>query len=242
VPLESAAPSPTDTSGLQDFFIGRQSILDRQRNLAAFELLFRSNSANQAIVHDDLTATAAVVNHAFNELGIEAVLGNHRGFVNMSADMLMADMVELLPPDRVVLEVLETVDVNEALVARCRALRKRGFTIALDDFAGDEAKWLPLIGIATIVKFEVPAFEPARLEAAARQLKARGMTLLAEKVDTEAQVQACLGAGFDLFQGYFFSRPKMIGGRKLSHSEASLMRLLGLVVQDGPVGEIEQLL
>ncbi len=94
------------------FLLGRQPILDRSQNTVAYELLFRAGRRDGADVQDDRMATSSVIAHAFNELGIDAVLGGCRGFINFDAELLMSEVVELLPPDRTVVELLETIDIN----------------------------------------------------------------------------------------------------------------------------------
>ena len=119
----------------EEIFIGRQPILDREHQLFAYELLFRSgNKQNSATIEDDLSATASVLNHAFAELGIEEALGPYKGFINCDATLLLSDILEILPTDKIVLEVLETVEVTPQIVERCQELKARGFTMALDDF------------------------------------------------------------------------------------------------------------
>ena len=106
---------------IEEVFIGRQPILDRKHDLFAYELLFRSGrQKNEAHVHDDLAATASVISYAFAELGIEQALGPYKGFINCDATLLLSDIVEILPPDKIVLEVLETVEVTSEIVERCR--------------------------------------------------------------------------------------------------------------------------
>ncbi len=116
-----------------DIFIGRQPILDRERKLYAYELLFRHNHQNGAEVSDDLAATATVLSHVINELGLEASLGPYIGFVNFDARMLMSEAIEMLPHRKFVLEVLETVEITEEIVERCHKLKELGFTLAMDD-------------------------------------------------------------------------------------------------------------
>src|SRR5690349_22675521 len=106
------APAAADAA--HELFLGRQPILDRKQNLTAFELLFRTGHFNGARIEDDLFASATVINHAFTELGLEEVLGKHQGFINLGASLLMSDVIELLPPSKIVLEILETVRVNDA--------------------------------------------------------------------------------------------------------------------------------
>jgi EAL and modified HD-GYP domain-containing signal transduction protein len=223
----------------QELFLGRQPILDRNQNLAAFELLFRAGHFNGAQIEDDVFASATVINHAFSELGVEAVLGKHTGFINLSAPLIMSDVIELLPKSKVVLEILEHVAVTDALVARCKALKQMGFTLALDDFTGREADFRPLLEVVDIVKVDVKDMDQATLWKTTATLKQLNVRLLAEKVDTRDQVDRCMQLGYELFQGYYFAKPSIITGKRLSHAEAALMRLLSLVLTDAETAQIE---
>ncbi|MBI4989916.1 MAG: EAL domain-containing protein [Rhodocyclales bacterium] len=223
----------------QDIFIGRQPILDRDQQLYAYELLFRRGTQNSAEVTDDLAATATVISHVFSELGLEAALGPYLGFVNLDARMLASDALELLPREKFVLEVLETVDITPEVVARCRALKDKGFTLALDDFVTFEERHAPLLDLADIVKVDLMGMDAGALEKTVKALRPWKLKLLAEKVDDEAQVKACRDLGFELFQGYYFAKPTVIAGKKLSHSELSLIRLLGLILDDAETPLLE---
>jgi len=223
----------------QDIFIGRQPILDREQQLYAYELLFRRGTQNSAEVTDDLAATATVLSHAFTELGLEAALGPYLGFVNLDARMLMSDAIELLPKEKFVLEVLETVELTPDVVRRCRTLKDLGYTLALDDFVRLEEQHRPLLEMADIVKVELMGMDDATLRQTVAALRPWPVTLLAEKVDSEAQARFCRELGFALFQGYYFAKPTIIAGKKLSHSELALIRLLGLVLDDSDTTELE---
>ena len=120
----------------QDIFIARQPIVDRNESLVAFELLFRSahGSTTSGVVEvDDTNATAQVLVNAFGEMGIADVLGAHRGFINLNAELLHSDLIELLPKQQVMLELLETIKIDAAIIERCRELKAKGFSLALDD-------------------------------------------------------------------------------------------------------------
>jgi EAL and modified HD-GYP domain-containing signal transduction protein len=225
----------------RELFLGRQPILDRNENLAAYELLFRSGHFNGAQIEDDTSASATVINHAFEELGVEAVLGKHTGFINLTAPLILSDPIELLPKDKVGLEILEKVKVTDQLVQRCRELKEAGFTLALDDFTGQEAEFKPLLEIVDIVKVDVQNMSQAALAYITGRLKRYNVRLLAEKVDTREQVDRCLDLGYELFQGYYFAKPSIITGKRLSHADAALMRLLELVLTESPIQQIEAL-
>lgn len=225
-----------------DVFIGRQPILDRQQELYAYELLFRSGAArNEAHIQDNLGATASVISHAFAELGIEQALGPYRGFINCDESLLLADMIELLPPDKIVLEILETVEVTPQIVERCAELKARGFMLALDDFVNYEDKWKPLIELVDVVKVDLMPLDQAGLAATTKALGRWPVKLLAEKVDSREQADYCHQLGYVLFQGYYFAKPAIIAGKKLGQSQLALVRLLSLVMEEADSKEIESI-
>jgi EAL and modified HD-GYP domain-containing signal transduction protein len=227
----------------EEIFIGRQPIIDRQKQLYAYELLFRSSrQKNSAEVFDNLSATANVIMHAFADLGVEAALGPYKGFINCDESLLLSDMLEALPSDKIVLEVLETVEVTPQIVERCTELKARGFTIALDDFVKFEDKFKPLLDLVEIVKVDILPLSQAELQEATRALKQWPLMLLAEKVDSPEQAKFCHDLDYALFQGYYFAKPTIIAGKKLNLSQLALMQLLGLVLADAEVQQLERVL
>ena len=223
----------------EEIFLGRQPILDRQHQLVAYELLFRNGLKNAAEVEDNLVASASVISHAFADLGIERALGPYKGFLNCDDALLLSDILEILPADKIVLEVLESVELTPLILERCRELKARGFTLALDDFVNDTDKYQPLRELVDIVQVEILPFEPEALQATTAKLKQWPLKLLAEKVDAREQADYCHKIGYDLFQGYYFAHPAIMAGRKLGHSQLALLRLLGLVLEDAETHQLE---
>ena len=222
-----------------EIFLGRQPILDRDQRVVAFELLFRSGRTQAAGVTDDMQATASVIQHAFSEMGAQAVLGPHLGFINVNAEMLLSDLVEILPREQVVLELLETVTVTDAVVERCRALKQMGYRIALDDFVFDES-YRPLLALADIVKIDLMQHTDDALRALVGQLRQWPVKLLAEKIDSHEQADFCRALGFELFQGYYFAKPAVLSVKRANPAQLALLELLDLVLADADTAEIER--
>lgn len=224
----------------EDIFIGRQPILDARGEMFAYELLFRSGTkSNAAVVTDDMSATASVISNAFMNLGIEQSLGPYKGFINCDEHILLSDLLEALPADKIVLEVLETVEVTPEIVERCAELKARGFTVALDDFVSDTGKWKPILELVDIVKVDLMPLSLQELDASTQSLRQFGLQMLAEKVDSREQSDHCLNLGYHLFQGYYFAKPVIITGRKLGQSQLALMQLLGMVLDDAETTHLE---
>ena len=237
--MNRPAAMPAAPSSDTEVFLGRQPILDRAGNLTAYELLFRSGGPRGAGMPDASVATATVINRAFADFDIEQVLGQHRGFINFDAELLMSDVIDFLPPDRVVIELLETIEVTPAVLERVVELRRHGFTLALDDYAGAEASYAELLPAVDIIKVDISLVSDDALPALTGRLKTYRKKLLAEKVETREVVDRCLALGYDLFQGYYFAKPVVLSGRRASPSEQAILRLTGLIAADAQSEAIE---
>lgn len=188
--------------------IARQAIVDRERRVVAYELLFRGSPGPHRGA-EGRAASASVAAGALPALTTGPGLDDKLAFVNMGATALMSDVPAMLPPDRVVIEILEHVDVTPALVSRVGALRAAGFRFALDDYDGGAAT-RPLLPLVSYVKLDVLALPASRLAAVAEAVLRHPVQLVAEKVETRASYDACLGLPFDLFQGYYLGRPEAL--------------------------------
>jgi EAL and modified HD-GYP domain-containing signal transduction protein len=237
--MSSEAAAPIATSQVSDdFFLARQPILGRDQQLLAFELLFRSAEEAEAGVTDNASATAAVISHA-SQLGMEHVVGERLAFVNVDEVVLMSDFIRFLPTDKVILEILETVEATPEVIARVEELKKLGFKFALDDVVGDSEDVRKLAGLVDVIKVDLKGVAPGGLPELTRKLRRPNQKLLAEKVETQEEFRACLELGFEYFQGYYFARPVILTGKKIAPSELVLLHLLDLINSDADNGEIE---
>ena len=224
----------------EDIFLGRQPIVDRAQQLHGFELLFRNSLANRAAVTDDRAATSTVIVHTLSEFGIDSVLGGFSGFINCDASFLMSDAIALLPPDKVVLELLESTVCNADVQRRCLQLKTLGFRLALDDFQGATEYNRGLLPMMDIIKVDINGLSDAELEIISRDVRTLNVIRLAEKVESAAQFKQCADLGYHLFQGYHFSRPEMVSGRRLSSSHMALLRLMAMLQEDADIRKIEE--
>jgi len=219
-------------------FLARQPIFDRHRRLAGYELLFRSGDVQAANVVNHQDATSNVVLNVLTEMTLDRVVGQHRAWINVNRQFLLDGLADALPPKRVTLELLENQEVDDVLLAALKRLRGRGFTIALDDFTCDETREA-LLPLADIVKVDVMALGLNGAEDQLRLVRKHGVTVVAEKVETMEEFQACADLGFELFQGYFFCKPELMKAKAIGANKLSLIQLLA-ALQD-PEIQLEKL-
>jgi EAL and modified HD-GYP domain-containing signal transduction protein len=231
--------SDTPTLRVREFFLGRQPILDRQQALFGYELLFRNGPVGPARMDSELSATSAVIAHV-SQLGVEKVIGDGTGFVNVDEAALMSDIFGFLPREKIVLEIVETLQATPDVLARMAELAGHGFRFALDDVRGDSAQLQAMLPMTDFVKLSMRGADPAALAPLVTQLQRDGKRLVAEKVETRDEFTLCLDLGFEFFQGFYFAKPVIMTGKKLSPSQLALMELMTLVVSDVDNIEIER--
>jgi len=210
---------------MSEYFLGRQPIYDASLNVTAYELLYRDNDgANSAILDGD-HATSNVLTNSFLEMGLSRVVGDHQAFINFTRSFLL-NHDDLPPPShRLVLEILENVDVDQKLIDSIGELRRRGYIIALDDFIFHE-DMLPLVELANIIKIDLRALSRDEVSRNLEILKKYPVKLLAEKIETPDEFDWCKSQGFHLFQGFFLCRPRILRGQRLPANHVNAMRLI----------------
>lgn len=222
-----------------NFFLARQPILNRGQRLVGYELLFRdAHTGTAAGITDQAEATATVIAHA-SELGMEHVVGDQMAFVNVDDVGLMSDFIRFLPNDKVILEILESVKATPDVLDRIRELKQAGFRFALDDVIGASEDVQKLQPLCDVIKVDIQDMRAGTLPALARVLKNPRQKLLAEKVETVEEFRQCMDLGFEYFQGYYFARPVILSGKKISPSQRSVLHLLELLDADASSHEIE---
>lgn len=222
-------------------FIGRQPILDRQQKIIGYELLFRhSAEAKVANIISDLHAGTNVLANTLSNIGTHWLVADKLAFINLSNPMLETDFIELLPSERVVLELLEHTQPTPELLSRCRDLRGRGFKIALDDFEF-KPEFVPLLEMAHFVKLDIQMIGLDKLAEQVEKVAPYPPKLLAEKVETHTEFELCKKLGFHFFQGYHFAHPETLTARVINPAHTTVLELLNKVRANADVAELERM-
>ena len=222
-------------------YVARQPILDASGQVFGYELLYRSGADAVSCQDPHDLAAARVLSDAVLTLGLDTLTGGRKAFINVTRHMLLNDLVSVLSPEAVVIEVLENVGFDEPVVAAVKGLRDRGYAIALDDFTFDVGADV-LLPYARYVKVDVlgtPVDERRRIEKAVKP----GTKLVAEKVETAEAFAEARGLGYHYFQGYYFCRPTTFSGGALSARRLAYARLLAALNKTNvSVNSIEDLI
>jgi c-di-GMP phosphodiesterase len=223
-------------------FIARQPIFNPKLEVVGYELLFRGQGyAAGALIEDAQRATATVVLNTLTELDMKRVVANKTAWVNVSRDFVLDGLIQVVPPSVVGLEIPETETFDQDMVEALRALKEEGYRLALDDFRDREGSEA-VLELFDVVKLSMPDLGRQGLRELTNRLRPFPGKVLADKVGTQPEHEVCIAVGCDLFQGYFFCRPAMVGTRGIAANRLALLQVVA-ALNDPAIqfSEIEQL-
>lgn len=233
---------------MENIFIARQPILNKDQALFGYELLFRDSLDNYAKINDDVYAISKTLINLFDNFGVDSILGNFKGFINVSEDFIMQDVVNIIPKDRFIFEILETTNVSEELTDRIKDLKSNGYIFALDDFifTRDYVKmFAPLFGYVDFIKVDIQQISPEgeivdkiKLAKGMEKIKKIPANFLAEKVETREEYLFCKDLGFDYFQGYYFAKPAIMTSKSIDPSRMVTVKLINMINKGESVSKI----
>ena len=207
-------------------FVARQAIFDRESQVHAYELLYRAHAGCDKFTGGDEDGTTLdVIAGSLLTIGLNNIAAGKKAFINFGRNLLVEGLVSILPKESVVIEVLETTEPDSEVVKCCRKLRDSGYTIALDDFVED-ARLEPLVATAKIMKVDVRVTSRAEQERLVATYQPRGISMLAEKVETREEFEWAANLGYDYFQGYFFARPDIITQKEIQPVVVTCLQVL----------------
>ncbi|MDY0331395.1 MAG: HDOD domain-containing protein [Thiomonas sp.] len=239
--------SPEAQGAVMQAHIARQPIVDRKQQIVGYELFAReSGTAEQAPAHHTAESDSVLLFNALSNIGAERLFGEKLAFINCVVEDLQAEHLDIVFPDRIVLEVPRIYGDDPAGIAAVAAalkhLKERGFQLAAGPFAAASpyAAWLPFLGF---IKADVQSLSANVAVALQRRAESwRNLRLVAERVETPGQFKTYFDAGYHFFQGYYFARPQTISAKVINPAYANVLQLMNLVMRQADLGEIELVL
>ncbi len=221
--------TPDELPTARDVFVARQPIFRADHSVLGYELLHRADGTAGEAGEGSLAGMSfQVLVNSLLTIGLDELIGNRLAFINFPQELILDGSAALLSPERIVIEIHESVRPDPAILRACRSLREQGFRLALDDVVGLEG-FEPFLELVSFAKVDVLGRSREELAKLVEELRPFRLHLLAEKVETEEMHALCVDLGFDLFQGFHFFRPETLSRRDLSSDSVAVIRLLNLL-------------
>ncbi len=211
---------------MKEIYFARQPIYDRKLQIAGYELFYRhAEGDTTAQFLDAEVATSQVVLNTVTEVGLERVVGKHKAFINIARDFVLDGHLTNFVLPQLVFEIAGDIMVDEPLVQALRDLRQQGYRFVLDDYEDNEANWA-LLEVADYVKVDLLTTPEDEVRRLVPLLRRHRIALMAERIETQAIQELCQSLGFDYFQGYHFSQPKLLKFHSVPTNQLTVLQLL----------------
>jgi c-di-GMP-related signal transduction protein len=230
VTSNNTTPGATGKSGHVSRFVARQPILSKDQQVFGYELYFRDGVEDYFCNPDSDAASRSTLDTSML-VGIDVLCDGRHAFINCTRDTLLKDYITLLPPQRTVVEILETVPSDDLVKAACTRLKQAGYPIALDDFVMNDPRQ-DLTEFADIIKVDMKGTTPEERVEIVKRFGSKSRRMLAEKVETQEEFLACQKAGFWYFQGYFFRRPELLQAREIPANHLNYLKLMQTISKE----------
>ncbi|MBA3581840.1 MAG: HDOD domain-containing protein [Gammaproteobacteria bacterium] len=242
MPMGHSKDTPVNQPILSDAMVARQPIYNKQMGVYAYELLFRGNGYGMEDVGSD-TATAQVILNAFMNMGLKNLVGDRLASINLTERMLPEAINLPLPPKQVILEIPCDIEINREVIDVCRNLRKKGFTLALDNFNGRE-DLKDLLPNISLIKVCAEGLSDSYLRTfVAKFRKYNHIKLLALRVESLEQYKLYCDVGFDYCQGFLLSKPRVYATKEMPGNKLTVMNLLAVLYNpDSELIDIERII
>lgn len=205
--------------------LARLAVFDRHLAVFGYEILFRAGDEDLLLGPKPDRAGARMVEGSINSVGLGALTEGKKAFFNMTRRMLAEDIAALLPPARTVVEILHTVEPDEAIVARCADLKKRGYQIAVDAYTLRRGM-APMLALADIIKIDFRNTDEAEQQTAVQRYGKPAVKLLADRVESHAELDRARRLGYSLYQGPFFCKPQELVRKEIPTFKLNYLRIL----------------
>lgn len=211
-------------------YVGRQPIVDKRGALFSYDLFYSGRAPREY-------ATATLINDIHSSFGIDRILGKHYGFIRADYPFIFHDLLELLPKERIVYALLEDLTIDPPLENHLQQLIKRGYRFGLNDCAYTPElieKFTPVLPYLNFIKIDITRSKRVK-KPDIEKLKSMGITLIASKIESHDIHAECIAKGFDYFQGYFISKPRLLEKHSFSLEQEAVLNIWNLLQSDASI-------
>jgi len=191
--------------------IARQPIFDKDMNVFAYELLYRSGEGINEPSKDGDHKTSEVVFNTLVTMGLDTMLSGSKAFINFTKETINSKLPEMFSNKILVVELLEDIVPDETFLDHCQTLKNGGYLLALDDFDATYV-YEEVIKMVDIIKVDFMMTTREERRILVEKHKNSHVKFLAEKVESKEEFDEAKGMGYDYFQGFFFSKPILVSG------------------------------
>jgi len=212
-------------------YVGTQPIYNKDLVIYAHQLLFRNSDENKASFKSSDQATSDVILNTLTDIGLDKLVGSGKAFINFTQKFIVGDYPIPGIKRRIVVELQENIEPNDAIISGLNQLAEKGFTLAMHESLYTHYFNTPS-DHSYIIKFDTQKDDPVEIKQQIEKFRADNVKFLAEKVETSETFAIFSELGFDYFQGFFFCKPNIVKSKGIPSTKIQVIQLLQKLQDD----------
>lgn len=213
-----------------DIYLARQAIFNQYRQTVGYELLYRDAFGKPPQASDGDMATKKVMDNAVTHFGIENLTGNRRAYVNFTRNLLLDDFIRHADPEKIIVQVMESVRMDETLRNKLRALRQAGYFLVLKNYTG-QPNFHPYLGLFDVIRVNFSRTNSLFQREVVRKHGQPGTLFMADRIQREADFDSARNMGYTLFQGFYLEKPENLKKSLPPLKETAYGKILSAILQ-----------
>ncbi len=229
---------------MNKIYISKQKIFDVKKDVFAYELVFRDDEHRATPLSNNVKGTSKLIMSSITSAKLDKLLARKSmAFINVDEITLTKGILDVLDKDRFILNILEDITLTEQVVSKIVQYRKRGFRLSIEHFDSSAkmiVKFKRLFNFIDIIKMDVLLSEPENLEKVMSKFKGGRIKLLAQNIESKADLLHYFEMGFDYFQGYYLDKPEVMEiGPSKEPTQFVMMNLIKMIKANESTEKIE---
>lgn len=215
-----------------------QPIMDAQRNLLGYELLYQQRNGGPNSENED---AAGAIESFLMEFNNDLILDGGKAFVTFTPDLLLKDVASIFGPAKLVIQIDDATTVNPMAQKMLRKYRENGYEIAIKDFEFS-VRYFSLMDIVDYLKVDMQ--KCGSTEDSVTKIGAGfHKKIIAYNINTAEECERAKGMGCDYLQGTAVAAALSSHTKRLNHLQSNFFQLMVAVTKDEPdVDEIAQII
>ena len=238
---------PTETSQtIEDHMdydqicVVRQPIFDGTEKVIGYQLLPQLTQNNiEPGTTNNLRATSRLLANVFNQFGLKQILGDRLAFLPISSEVLTSDILELLPPDKVVLDIQPSSLSIDELISIVSNLHTKHYKFSLSGFTYSQ-QLAPLYALASYVTHDVHATSMENIREEIQKTHHLHLNHIAKNLQSYDDFKQHKLSTFALYQSYKFAPYDALTLNRLDSTALNVMQIFNLVMNQADINIIEQ--
>lgn len=214
-----------------DTYIVRQPILDHERKVSAYEILYRQDESSMYNQRDSRVANA--IEEFFMELDNTNFLGDKEAFLTFTPNLLMKNIPRIFSEQKLVIQIEDSVIIHPLAQKIIYRYKKQGYRIALLGFEFSP-RYFGILDVIDVIKIDFTDPYKSSVPNVINIARSMHKKVCAYNVNTPEAYDKAKEYSCDYVQGNSVANMMKTKTHRMDHLQSNFFHLVIAITKDEP--------